>query len=437
LSDAVSRDRCGYDNVQRTVNRHGRRRNLALERSLGYRSRMFVVLWLVNFLLMFTVSLVSTPKPYLAKEFVEGSDAAAVEAATTEAWGIILSLGFVASTLGYFIGGFAADTIGKRTVVMGSFAVLAVGCGLFAVAPNMYFLFLASFVEMFAVGLSGPAISALAADCSAQSSRGMAYGVFNLSWVMAQVPAPLLGGLIGQVVNLHTPFSLAVFLSIVGMVFSVLMQGKNVKAKKQAAEDPVATGSATPKQATSLRKVVLIFGATNLSNGLLNGFVSPLLTGILMFRLSANLTEYGLVLSIASSLVTGLVQIPGGKLADRLGRKPLVLSGFLCIPLVLLLAYSRSLFDFALIMSGISAIGNISSPAISAWMMDLIPEHRRASVSGVTQGINGIGLSVGPTAGSYAWNSTKPDAAVPCGIAAIIFATALPFYLMLKDSRVS
>jgi MFS family permease len=101
------------------------------------------------------------------------------------------------------------------------------------------------------------------------------------------------------------------------------------------------------------------------------------------------------------------------------------------------MAYSRTLLDFTLIMSGISAIGNISSPAISAWMMDLIPEHRRASVSGVTQGINGIGLSVGPTAGSYAWNSTKPDATVPCGIAAIIFATALPFYLMLKDSKVS
>jgi len=113
------------------------------------------------------------------------------------------------------------------------------------------------------------------------------------------------------------------------------------------------------------------------------------------------------------------------------------LFGVLCIPLVLLLAYSRTLLDLALIMRGISAIGNISSPAISAWMMDLIPEHRRASVSGVTQGINGIELSVGPTAGSYAWNSTKPDATAPCGIAAIIFATALPFYLMLKDSKVS
>ena len=407
-----------------------------MESSFNYKSRVFVVLWLVNFLLTFTVSLVSTPKPYLAKDFINGSDAAAVEAATTEVWGIILSLGFVASTLGYFLGGFAADMVGKRLVVICSFAVLGVGCGVFAVAPSIHFLFLASFVEMFAVGFSGPAISALAADCSARSSRGMAYGVLNLSWVMAQVPAPLLGGFIGQVVNLHTPFFLAVFISIVGMVFSVLMQGKNADAKKQTTEIPVAVSSVSSKQSTSLPRVIMIFGATNLSMGLLNGFISPVLTGMLMFRLNASLTEYGLVLSIASSLVTGLVQIPGGKLADRFGRKPLVLFGFLCIPLVLLLAYSRTLLDLTLIMSGISAVGNISSPAISAWMTDLVPAQRRASVFGLTQGINGIGLSVGPTVGSYVWNSTKPDATIPCSIAAIIFTTALPFYLILKDSKV-
>jgi MFS family permease len=65
-------------------------------------------------------------------------------------------------------------------------------------------------------------------------------------------------------------------------------------------------------------------------------------------------------------LVTGLVQIPGGKLADRFGRKPLVLFGFLGVPLVALLGFSSSLMDFSLILGGISAVGNISSPAISA-----------------------------------------------------------------------
>jgi hypothetical protein len=70
-------------------------------------------------------------------------------------------------------------------------------------------------------------------------------------------------------------------------------------------------------------------------------------------------------------------------------------------------------------------------------MMDLVPQHRQASASGITQTLNGVGLSAGPTPGSYAWNSTKHDPTVPCGIAARIFAVALPFYLMLKESNKS
>jgi MFS family permease len=156
---------------------------------------------------------------------------------------------------------------------------------------------------------------------------------------------------------------------------------------------------------------------------------------MLLFKLQAAPAEYGIVLSLSSSLVTGLVQLPGGRLADKFGRKPLALLGFLGVPLVALLGFSGSLLDFALIMAGISAIGNISGPAISAWLMDLVPERRRARVSGITQAFSGVGLTAGPTSGSYVWNSTKPDATVSCGVAALIFAAGLPFYLMLKEPK--
>jgi MFS family permease len=397
-----------------------------------YRSRVFLVLWAVNFVFTFAVSLISTPRPYLAKEFVSGAD---VEAATMEAYGIMLSLGFVAVTLGYLLGGFAADLIGRKRVIVLSFFILAFGCGLFSIASGLSFLFLASFVEMFSVGFSGPAISAFVADCSAQSSRGKAYGVFNLSWVSAQVPAPLLGGFLADAVNLRSPFVIATFVSVVGLTLSIFLRSGARENKQEAELDRMSFEDPDSKPIMPLLNVIALFSATNLANGLLNGFVGPLLSGFLIFKLNADPTMYGLVLSISSSLVTGLVQIPGGILTDRFGRKPLVLFGFLGVPLVLVLAFSRTLLEFGLIMGGISAVGNISSPAISAWLMDLVPQQRRATISGITQTLNGAGLSVGPTIGSYVWNSTKPDATMPCGFAALIFAVSLPFYLMIKETK--
>mgnify|MGYP001080629545 CR=1 FL=1 len=389
---------------------------------------------MVNFLLSFAVSLISTPIPYLIREFITGQD---VESATMEAYGIVLSLGYVAITLGYLLGGFSADAVGRRTIVIASFIVLAMGFGIFTVAPNLYFLFLARFIQMFAVGFSGPAISALVADYSAQGSRGMTYGVYNLSSIAAQIPAPLLGGMIAQFVNIRTPFVSAVFIAILGMLFTISMRGRHIEERHVTGEQDAVIAELTSRQTVPLRRVILIFSLTNLLVGLLNGFIGPLLNGFLMFRLDADPTEYGLVLSVAFGVITGLVQIPGGKLADKFGRKPLVLFSFLSVPLMFVLAFSRSLLEFSLIMGAISAVGNISAPAISAWLMDLVPQHKRASVSGITQTLTGVGLSAGPTAGSYVWNSTKPDASIACGVAALIFAVALPFYLILAEPRKS
>jgi MFS family permease len=242
-----------------------------------------------------------------------------------------------------------------------------------------------------------------------------------------------LAGVLAQFVTFQTPFILAAFITLVGLLLACLLEGRS--AESQRANRTNGVEKAVPKQDLALRRVVLIFGATNLLNGLLNGFITPVVSGMLMFKLGAAPAVYGLILSMSSSLITGLVQLPGGKLADRFGRKPLTLIGFLGVPLVLLLGFSRSLLDFSLILGGISAVGNISGPAISAWLMDLVPEHRRARVSGITQTLNGVGLTVGPNAGYYVWNSTKPDAVVPCGIAASLYIASLPFYFVLKEPR--
>lgn len=398
----------------------------------NYKFQVFVASCTLSFLLTFAVSMISTPTPYLIKEFITQGD---VENVTMMMYGMILSLGYVALTLGSLIGGFIADITSKKKVIFTSFIILAIGCGLFVAATNLYFLFLASFIEMLAMGVSRPAIIALIADYSEQNSRGMAYGFLNLSWIMAQIPAPLLGGIMTQYLNLKSPFIFAVCISVSGIFVSAMMKEKIVQKKHSAIEEKTVTNEPNLRNIISLKKVVFIFGLTNLLDGLFNGFFAPLMRGLLVFRLNANPAEFGLISSIAFGIVTALVQIPGGKLADKFGRKPLVLFGFLGAPFCFLLAFSHSLFEFTLLAGIGCAVANISYPAALAWLMDFVPKHRRASVSGITRALNGIGLSIGPTAGSFVWNYAKPDATMPFGVAASVFATSLPFYLMLVDSR--
>lgn len=399
----------------------------------NYRSRVFLVLWVVNFLLYFAVALITTPVPYLIREFVPSQD---VERATNEAYSIALSLGYVATTLGYLLGGFIADAVGRRKIVTSSFIILATGFGLLTLTPNLYFLFLARFILMFGLGFSAPALSALVADYSAQSSRGMAYGVYNLSSITAQIPAPLLGGAIVQFVNIRTPFMIAVFISIVGLLFSILMKGKHVEKRRVTdVEKNIAIDESPPRQAISLKKILFIFSLTNLMNGLLNGFLGPLFNSLLMFTLKVNPTEYGLVPSLASGVVTALVQIPGGKITDKFGRKPLVLFAFVGAPLVLALSFSQSIWQFILIMGTLSAIGNISAPATAAWLMDFVPQNKRASASGITRTLNGIGLSIGPNVGFYVLNLTTPNAVIPFGIASLLYVIGLSFYKFERPQK--
>ena len=305
-----------------------------------------MVLWGVNFLFSFSTNLVPTPRAYLTSAFLQGN-----QTATIEALGIIMSLGYAASTIGYFAGGFAAEAFGKRRIVIASFGILAASCLIFATAPGLYYLYLANSVEFFAAGFSSPAISALVADCSEQRSRGIAYGVFNISWVSAGIVAPLLAGFVAQFVNLQAPFVIGVFVSITGFFLAFLMRGKTTE-KAQTNERSAGTTKKSDSDNDLIpRRIVAIFSITNLTNGLLNGFINPILNGMLLFKLQAAPAEYGIVLSLSSSLVTGLVQLPGGRLADKFGRKPLALLGFLAVPLVALIGFSGSLLDFALIMA--------------------------------------------------------------------------------------
>ncbi len=401
---------------------------------MSYSSKVFLVLWACMFLATFTTSLVSSPIPYLIEEFVEvPGDLEKTEEATSLGIGIVLALNSVALIIGSFFGGFIADRIGRKKAIILAFTVLASSFVVFYLSQDIILLFVASFMEMLGFNLANPSFKALIADFTSRSSRGTSYGFFNLSWIIAQVPGPVLGGLVADISGLKIPFIFGLSMSLVAIAFSLLISKGHPKTDETPVTDVNCSEDEQAASLMPLKTVLLLFGTANILNGLANGVFSAIMYPYLMFNLQASATEFGLASSLGFGLVTAIVQIPGGKMADKYGRKPLVLSSSLAIPSIVALAFTTRIWQFILLLGVICAIGNISSPAISAWLMDFVPKAKRASVSGITASVNGVGMAIGPMAGSCLWSSM--GAMISFAVTGFSFSLQLLPYLKMKETH--
>jgi len=408
--------------------------------SVSIRSKEFIVLWFLMFLATFSLSMIGSPMAFLIWNY------AGTEEATSIAMGIVMSLGPAALTIGYFLGGFLADSVGRKKVVFISFVISSFGLSLFIIAQSLLVVYLAYFTANLASGLFGPIFMALVADYSRQSSRGTAYGIYNLSWALAQIPAPFLGGLIFGTWN-NMPwlsFLTATSISVIALLLSLGMRGSNKVAEKiDSASSIVVETQDSVKPLMAFRDVLILFCAISLFNGLLNGVIAPLLNIYPMYILHVTSAELGLSVSLGFAAVTALVQIPGGKLADKVGRKPLVFFGFLAVPLVLCIGLTQTLWQYILVLGGICAMGNLTGPALSAWMMDLLPPEKRSKASGINGFIGNFGRMFGPSIGSFVWNqavttnSSNANTVIPFAVAAFFFAIQIIPVIMIKETKTS
>ena len=103
--------------------------------------------------------------------------------------------------------------------------------------------------------------------------------------------------------------------------------------------------------------------------------------------------------------------------------------------MIFLLAFSPSLLVLILLLAITCGVGNLSSPAISAWQMDIVPKGKRASITGILGTLSGIGLIVGSVIGGWLWSISIPDPTLPFGVAALLSVASLPICLILEEPK--
>ena len=116
-------------------------------------------------------------------------------------------------------------------------------------------------------------------------------------------------------------------------------------------------------------------------------------------RFGVGMTEAGVLFTLFS--VSGFAgNMLGGALADRFGRKGMVLFGLVFSALSnVTMGFVGSLVTFYFLAVFVGLLSDVAGPAHGAMVADLLPEHQRAEGYGILRVVANVAWIIGPTIG--------------------------------------
>src|SRR2546421_2223346 len=321
----------------------------------------------------------------------------------------------------------AALPAGRLVDRFGESGVMAAGIAVVA-ASSILAGFSQSFVELMVLRGSGGVGSAMF-SISAQalllgtvppSQRGRASGLFSGGFLLGGISGPAVGGLVAAW-SLRAPFFIYGFLLVVpaALAAGVLRRTPN---QRQAAGGrvPVRLLSALGDAVRS--RTWRAAASANLADGFaalgVRGALIPLFVREVLHR-SAVWTGVGFLLF---AVLNGAALIPGGRAADKLGRRPVIIAGCVisAVGMVMLaLLHGPAAYLAALAVAGFGS--GLLDVAPAAMIGDII--GRGGGTLGASYQMGGDGgAGVGPVAWGFLVDSASYGAAF--GLAAAVLGGA-------------
>jgi len=314
--------------------------------------------------------------------------------------GLVISLyGFIFA-LGQPFAGYASDRMGRRKpfILWGLLLMMMATLG-FIFADRYIWIILLRCLQGLGVAMIIPAVLALISSVTEKRTRGNAMGVYSTFRMVGFATGPLLAGFLHVHFGFNSTFLVgAAFLAVAVILIQVTLKeegpGNPDSGPVQPANDPppesTDSGSGVLPSATILGLMVstiILASSLSMISALENEFND---------RLSQTAIGFGVAFS-ALTVSRLFVQIPIGRLSDRIGRKKLIIAGLLALaPLTVLFGYVTSTAQLVVLrlLQGVATAG-VAAPAF-ALAGDLAKKGGEGrEMSFVTMGF-GLGLGVGP-----------------------------------------
>jgi len=338
--------------------------------------------------------------------------------ATMTELGLIFSVVSIAASALQIPSGLLSDWFGRKRLH-------AIGVLLGVLPPAMYG-YAGRWIELLpwsvlagiSTGLTTSIRWTIVADASSDE-MAKAYSWTIAGMLTGVTVGPFLGGFISDLYGIKSAFIACFILYSVTFLLSIMLRETRSIPRE---EPPMPTNDPKP-----LMKIVMIFSATNIIQGLGFYLTMPVSPIFITTRFSIDYTQLGIIYALGSGLPSILIQFPGGRIADTYSRKKLIiLTIIFSSPFTATIALSRNLIELMLSLVLNSLILNIAWPAYQALMMESTPPNRRGFINGISATTMWIGMTAGSALSGLLWESF--GASSPFYAAAIIFPlSALPF----------
>ncbi len=321
--------------------------------------------------------------------------------------------------------GWLSDKYEKRKpFVLGGYSLSALGKLFLSVAFVWPMVLLARFVDRLGKGVRTSARDALIADETDPSSRGKAFGFHRAMDSTGAVIGPLIALVLMAILKeqYRLIFLLAFFPAAMGVALLFFFVKEKKRQILSSTEAPRLSLAGFDKNFKTLLLIIIVFGLGNSSDVFLILRAKNL-------GLSATLVVLAYVLY---NVVYASFSMPAGILSDKVGRKKLMVSGFLVFSAVYFaFAFVSESFYvwplFAIYGLYIAATEGVSKALVT----DIVPSERRGTALGLYHTAVGIVAFVASFIAGLLWTYLSPSAPFIYGgvmalLAALIFLVFMP-----------
>lgn len=310
-------------------------------------------------------------------------------------------------------GGWLADYWGRRKAFLTFLAATVVGYLVYLFSPAWPYLFLGLAFVMVWQTMASPTIFATIADALPKDRHTMGFTLYSVLKRIPVVISPLVGGVLIGAVGLARGVRVGLLVTLVfaGCAAALLLSLR----LPATGPDEVKIGGVWNSFQPTLKRLLASDIVIRLCEGMADIFVVLYVTNVSRITLP----QYGVL--VAMQLMTSiLIYVPSGKMAERVGRKPLVVATFLCFaffPVAVILAHNFTALVFAFIVGGLREIGE---PSRKAMIVGFAQQQLRARTVGLYYLVRSLSITPASLIGGLLWKVRPETPFVTAGIIGLL-----------------